>query len=150
MTAEKFWARVRRTPTCWYWTGPPSTGGYGHATWAGRVHQAHRVAWAITYNDGNVPTRCVLHRCDTPACVRPDHLFLGTRRDNIADMVAKGRQRGALGENNPKAKLTTQQVLAIREARGRVFQRDLAKQYNVCIRTIQLVQLGHQWTNVTR
>ena len=90
---ERFWEKVVKTPTCWLWTAA-AQGGYGvigdpHRK--GRVLRAHRVSWEL--HDGPIPSGMdVLHRCDTPACVRPDHLFLGTAADNIADMFAKGRQ----------------------------------------------------------
>lgn len=80
---------------CWIWTGGTVDGGYGQFS-IGRdgrrsvVMQAHR--WSYRHYNGEIPEGLlVLHRCDTPACVRPEHLFLGTQADNMADMRAKGR-----------------------------------------------------------
>lgn len=84
-TPEQFWSHVHKTETCW----PYSTSySYGTVLWEGRMMAAHRVAWTIT--NGPIPEgMLVLHRCDFPPCVRPDHLFLGTQRDNANDYYAK-------------------------------------------------------------
>lgn len=91
----RFWQRVNKTDTCWLWTGTVNRAGYGliTSTRDGRMTQwlAHRLSWQ--YAHGTLDkTILVLHQCDTPACVRPSHLFLGTHADNVADCVAKGRQ----------------------------------------------------------
>jgi hypothetical protein len=92
---ERLWGRVLRSDGCWEFTGTRNGMGYGvlgrHGRRGGNV-LAHRAAWELTF--GPVPAElCVLHRCDNPPCVRPDHLWLGTRMDNNRDMVAKGRHR---------------------------------------------------------
>lgn len=88
----RFWKHVRKTESCWIWTGGTITGyGQFHPTDT-RVMKAHRFSWELHY--GPIPAGLwVLHRCDTPPCVRPDHLFLGTHADNMADARAKGRLR---------------------------------------------------------
>lgn len=97
---ERFWPRVNKagpihavlgTP-CWLWTGAPDNRGYGRlsTTLGGSVLKAHRLSWEIA--NGAIPEGlCVLHRCDNPPCVNPEHLFLGTRPDNARDMADKGR-----------------------------------------------------------
>lgn len=93
-TEERFWARVDRGDGCWEWRGCKKRNGYG---WVGvRKEQwvAHRLAW--TFVNGPIPTGLhVCHRCDNPSCVRPDHLFIGSHADNMADMKAKGRGRAS-------------------------------------------------------
>lgn len=93
---ESFWARVEKTDGCWWWRGKRDSNGYGLLRTRGphrKDVRAHRVSWHLSR--GPIPNGlCVCHRCDEPLCVRPDHLFLGTRRDNSQDMVRKGRARG--------------------------------------------------------
>lgn len=121
---EKFMRSVDRngasvTPVgtpCWLWTEGLSASGYGKVWWNGETLRANRVAWIIW--KGRIPRgKCVLHKCDTPACVNPDHLFLGTNAANTKDRVAKGRsgrQSRNRGENSGRAKLMDAEVLAIR------------------------------------
>lgn len=91
---QRFWAKVKKTDTCWLWTGAKRNKGYGAFTYTenGKLVQdrAHRYSYRLHISP--IPLGMfVLHRCDTPACVNPDHLFLGTNEDNIRDMLAKGR-----------------------------------------------------------
>lgn len=87
----RFWKQVARAKDgCWLWQGTILHTGYGQVCFEGHAQSAHRVAWLLT--NGEIPKGlCVCHRCDTRACVRPDHLFLGTAKDNMQDMYRKGR-----------------------------------------------------------
>jgi len=77
---------------CWNWKPCKSRDGYGVASYKSRNIRAHRFSWMIF--KGDIPTgQCVLHRCDNPSCVNPDHLFVGTHKDNVHDKLAKGRGR---------------------------------------------------------
>ena len=88
--AALFWSRVQQSPSCWEWTGHRSEDGYGTLRFNGQMQKAHRVAWQLT--NGLIPDRFhVLHRCDNPPCVRPEHLFLGSNHDNVLDRHSKGR-----------------------------------------------------------
>lgn len=134
---DRFWSRVDKTGTCWVWTGAPATKeGYGRVGIDGRKHLVHRLSYVLA--NGQIPDGLlVLHTCDNPPCVRPDHLFVGTDADNRADMVAKGRQVILHGEDHPRAKLSQADVDRIRsEVAGGRMQKDLAAEYGV---TRQLV-----------
>ena len=87
---ERFYSRFQKGAGCWNWTGSKNSWGYGCIRYNQKNDGAHRVAWILKY--GKIPKGlCVLHRCDNPACVRPDHLFLGTQMDNMQDRKKKGK-----------------------------------------------------------
>jgi hypothetical protein len=94
--ADRFWAKVRQTEYCWLWTGSANRKGYGnfwpvsHRRPGSRTMLAHRFSWELHF--GPIPRGLfVLHECDNPFCVRPDHLFLGTQVDNMRDCHRKDR-----------------------------------------------------------
>lgn len=109
--ATRFWDKVAKSDGCWLWTAGHSN-GYGMLVINGANKLAHRVAYALTYGPDSLGALHVLHRCDNPQCVRPDHLWLGTPKQNSDDMIAKGRQ--TLGARNPNAKLNPEAVRYIR------------------------------------
>lgn len=89
----RFWSRVNKTPTCWLWTGPVLNSGYGVVYGPGEIDStpAHRVSWLLAHGPIPPGRMHICHTCDVRLCVNPEHLFLGTARDNIHDMMAKGR-----------------------------------------------------------
>lgn len=111
-TAVRFWARVNVTPGCWLWIGHLHGHGYGHFKDKGRFYCAHRFAYQLVSGHELKPGEFVLHTCDTPACVRPDHLYVGTIKDNGRDMAVRGRACGM--ERHHSAKLTADDVRAMR------------------------------------
>jgi len=116
---------------CWLWTGAIGADDYGRVKHAGVLHSAHRFAYELF--KGPVPEDlCVLHRCDTPRCVNPTHLFLGTKEDNAADMRRKGR------EGDSSRRLGAGEVAKIRTllAKGET-KRAVAERFGVCRSTIQ-------------
>lgn len=134
---DRFWSRVKKTEGCWTWTGAKIS-GYGDLRVSVTVHQlAHRFSWELHH--GPIPAGLhVLHRCDNPPCVRPDHLFLGTNDDNVADSVNKGRAG---------RKLTADQVLAIREEYRTLglSQRLLAIKYGVSKTSMEKLLTWKTW-----
>lgn len=162
--ADRFWSRVQKADGCWLWTGTVNRHGYGQISSGAsrRTLLAPRVSWELA--NGPIPDGlCVLHRCDIPGCVRPEHLFLGTKADNVRDMTAKARQavgeqhgrrtrpeRTARGEQQGLAKLTDETV---REARARyaaggVSFPTLARDYGVSLRAIWLAVRRRTWTHI--
>lgn len=125
---DRFWAKVDKSEGCWIWTGATLRRGYGAFQLNGRACRAHRVAYEMAY--GSIPSGLfVCHSCDNPACVRPDHLWLGSAKDNTQDCIAKGRMVGPynhhhggyklpsgcnVGERNPRAKMTRDKVIELR------------------------------------
>lgn len=160
LDAARFWSYVDKSGAngCWLWTGALFGGtGYG-SMYVGprrRGVGAHRVSWELHF--GAIPDGlCVLHRCDNRPCVRPEHLFLGTRADNIADCYAKGRTVQqtrrylmARGERVSTAKLTESQVIKIRlqRADGRSVH-SLAREYGVSYHAIKGVVTRATWRHV--
>ena len=149
-TEQRFWAKVRKGDGrngCWLWTASKFPLGYGafRGSPSGNNILAHRYSWATNF--GPIPEGlCVCHHCDVKACVRPDHLFLGTQADNVADKVAKGRQARQKGSQHGMAKLNEDQVLAIRRD-GRL-QRVIAADYGVSIMSISFIKSGKRWGHV--
>lgn len=131
---------------CWEWTGTKDKDGYGRFRIGSRQYaRAHRLAWLIA--NGDPGGKFVCHRCDNPSCVRLDHLFLGSALDNNRDKMAKGRMNPARGERSGTAKLTEQDVQAIRELYrlGNVRQKDLAERFNVSQSAVHLILKATNW-----
>lgn len=123
---------------CWLWFGAAYHNGYGGINVGGRRELAHRTSWLM--HCGPIPEGMyVCHRCDTPACVNPAHLFLGTPTDNVQDMHAKGRW-------NRLSKVTPQQVKEIRRRRaaGETLQ-SLADAFGISDGNVSAICLGKSW-----
>jgi hypothetical protein len=121
MTADRFWKHVDKTDECWTWKLKLNRDGYGSITVAGKNILAHRYSVML---DGRDPIgKVVMHKCDNPACVRPDHLEVATQQDNIKDMHVKGRYR------HVQSSLTEAQVREIRNASGSV--NEIGKLYGI-------------------
>jgi hypothetical protein len=88
----RFWSKVIRTQSCWVWAGCRTAFGHGQLTALNQTLYAHRTAWELHHGVPVPAGMVVMHVCDNPACVRPDHLRVGTQQDNQADCDAKGRR----------------------------------------------------------
>jgi DNA-binding transcriptional regulator YiaG len=143
----------RRTVTaghCWEWTGCRDVRGYGSVNWQEADDRlVHRIAWRVWR--GPIPDRlCVLHHCDNRSCFNPEHLFLGTRADNVADAYRKGRARWFQGNHLHKnAKLSVDQIREIR-ATPRTYGsgRALARQFGVSEATISFARSGRNFAYI--
>lgn len=147
---ERFMRSVRKTESCWIWTRPPRTDGYGQVlAFDGlkrKVMTAHRVSY-LMHHGPLVDGLCVLHSCDTPLCVNPDHLSLGTHLDNMADMVAKGRQVKGRGRLN--SKLCEAAVIEIRRRHGEgESQTTIGRDFGVTRKTVFMVATRRAWKHV--
>jgi hypothetical protein len=132
---------------CWEWRASKDARGYGRLN-VGNVPQlAHRLSWQ--FRVGPIPDGAqVLHRCDNPGCVRPDHLFLGDHAANMADMNGKGRGRPGLvqGEAHGCAKLTDEQVREIRASEGP--SHIIAERYGISGRQVRAIRNREAWQHV--
>ena len=151
-----FWEKVKkgpRTNDCWDWLAAKNNKGYGRFDFEGKTQSAHRVVWQLTY--GPIPEgegyhgTCVLHKCDNPSCVRPDHLFLGSNYDNLLDKEAKGRGNHGKGETHSRAKLTDAQILEIRAIGLSMFQREIAEKYGISKRHVGYILNSKNWKHLT-
>lgn len=152
--AERFWPRVNKTDSCWLWTGSKNNKGYGVIGRGGNnggMMYVHRLSFSIANPGANMAGMAVMHKCDMPPCVNPDHLSLGTLADNHRDMWLKGRMNPPKGENSPKAKLTESQVMEIRRRfRPTVFSntKELAKEFGVTQQSITAIVCGKNWKHI--
>lgn len=135
--SERFWTKARRAENgCLLWQATKVRGGYGVVR-DGKMKLAHRVAWELV--NGDIPNGLhVCHRCDTPACVNPEHLFLGTRFDNLQDAVRKGRAG--------MHKLTLVQIAEIRKLYGAgEIQRSLATAFGISQANVSCIVTDKIW-----
>ena len=141
---ERFERKFRVTPGCWIWMDA-KRGGYGRFRVGDSKVTASRYSYELYV--GPIPEGMdILHRCDNPSCVNPDHLLPGTHDENMLDMVEKGRNSKNRGESNSKAKLTAEQVLEIRaDTRS---QGVIAKQYGVGQALIWKIKHRTLWRHV--
>jgi hypothetical protein len=143
---QRFEAKLRITPGCWLWTAYRNSAGYGTIKSGRTMEFAHRLAYEF-YVGPIPPGLYVMHRCDNPSCANPDHLVLGSQLDNIRDMEGKGRARHINGERLPAAKLTEDDVRAIRESAES--DDGLAPRFGVSKFAIRDVRSGRTWKHVT-
>jgi hypothetical protein len=143
---SRFWAKVQKTDTCWLWMGHLNEDGYGKfGVKSSESYLAHRYSYQLAFG---AASQYVLHTCDNPACVNPDHLFTGSQADNMRDASAKGRLAGrSIGEKHPRAKLTAGMVREIRAQHqsGTVSGADMARRYGVTKEAIYAVLQRKTW-----
>lgn len=134
---DRFWDKVRKTDGCWEFAGAVSSAGYGTFWHSGKCYTAHRFAWLDTF--GSLPPQdtFLCHSCDNKRCVRPSHIFLGSRADNARDMWSKGRQ----GPRFRKIPAKEHPDIVRRVASGEL-QRDVAKSYGVTQACISQIVRG--------
>ena len=151
---ERFWEKVNKTHGCWNWTAGDNGEGYGtirakNDSGKRIMALAHRLSWE--FHHGVIPEGLlVLHHCDNPSCVRPDHLFLGTKKDNAVDRDSKGRRIALRGARHGLSKLNDEAIKVIRHlySDGVKTRAKLAKSYMVSWGTVDAVVNNKTWLHI--
>jgi len=145
--SDKFWAMVAvsSSDACWVWVGRRDKYGYGVFSVNGKQVGAHRVSWSLA--NGEIQDGMhILHRCNNPSCVNPSHLYAGTHRQNMDDMIAAGSKKGV---KNGQAKLTDKDVVAIRKkcAAGSTMA-EMSREYGMSFMAISNLVHMRSWKHV--
>jgi hypothetical protein len=147
----QFWCHVEKSVGCWLWKGSITASGYGQTSYCPshgvyKSIRAHRVSWIIHF--GEIPEgMCVCHACDTPLCVNPSHLWLGTSEQNTADREKK--MRGVKGERQTQAKLSDKSVIEILGLKGKgLTALQIGNRYGVSPTLIRMVLARKLWKHV--
>lgn len=140
----KLHGKIQNANGCWEWKGFRLKTGYGKFSYKRKSYLAHRISWYLF--NGPIPDYlCVCHKCDNPPCINPEHLFLGTQVDNIQDMIKKNR-RDFKGENAPYRKLSSNQVLKIRELiQNGVKQKEICRIFDITQGHVASIKYRRCW-----
>ena len=142
---SKFWSLVEKTDGCWKWLGSFDKDGYPNF-WDGdnqKMMRGHQ--YSAELHLGDRKGKCVLHKCDNPSCVNPDHLFFGTHLDNQHDKVSKNRH--AKGESQGHHKLTETQVREIRHRRSDSYK-IICKEFDLAPSTVYRIWHSQSWSHI--
>ena len=144
----RFWSKVAITANpdrCWEWQGARRPFGHGHLKVDGKLVAAHRLSWQLA--SGRESVLHILHSCDNPPCVNPNHLREGTPADNMRDAIQRNRR--AIGEDVLSAKLRNADIPTIRQLiSGGVSDGTIGKRYGVAARTIRQIRQGTTWKTI--
>lgn len=138
---------------CWIWQGAQTQHpycSYGRFTWLnGKLIMAHHAAWYLSGRQ-IPPGKILMHTCDNPLCVNPDHLRIGTRQENVQDMLDKGREDHLKGMQKASSKLTDAQVRQIRAlySTGQLSQAELGEQFGVYQTTVSRIVRRTGWAHI--
>ncbi len=151
---RRFWSKVEKTDTCWFWRGCLSVHGYGRFAMGKGSVAAHRYSYQLAF--GKIPKgegyhgTCVCHTCDVRNCVNPTHLWLGSNADNSTDKISKGRDVVLRGEASGTARLKEADVLEIRRlyAIGGFTQKELGERFGVSEAGAQKIIARKIWRHI--
>lgn len=150
---ERIDAKTDRSGECHLWFGAKDPFGYGQIGFQGRIIHVTRLVWMLEHGWDSIPPKMeVCHTCDTPACVRIEHLWLGTHTDNMRDKIAKGRQNIVYGERIGNAILTERQVLEIIRLLDEkaMTAKAIAAMFGTAQTTISAIRNGRTWPHLER
>jgi len=143
---ERFLKYVKKTDTCWLWIGSKDKNGYGRLNIKDSPTLAHRLSWLLFSGASGIPIdRNILHKCDNPSCVNPEHLYVGTQTQNINDMYSSGR--GYRRPGHRQSILTPDDIREIRASK--LPGKFLAQDKGVSEATISEIRTGKIWRHVT-
>lgn len=151
--SPRFWAKVRKTDSCWLWTAAVNERGYGRFQHNGQLHYPHRLALEAKLGRSLSAGMQACHNCpggDNPACVNPDHLWEGTNRNNSEDALRKGRILGTrvVGTENGKAKLNDALIPEIRRVSEEHSYEEAARRFGIAPNTARSITLRKTWRHV--
>ncbi len=144
---ERFWSKVKRTNSeeCWEWIGTKEKDGYGVFKIKRKTYKSHRISWLISKKE-SIENKLVCHSCDNRGCVNPGHLWLGTNKENVEDMVRKNRQRQ--GENHSNVKLSEKNIKEILDLyKSGYKQVDLCSKFGIGHAQLSRILSGEAWKN---
>ncbi len=148
---EKLLSKIHKTTYCWIWLGGKTSKGYGRFKLDGKYLSPHRLMYELYVGPLEKHLDCC-HHCDNPSCVNPEHLFKGTRADNMQDCIAKGRLNSKFpvqkGEQIGNSKLKDSDILVIRELSKTMLRKDIAAFYGVHKSRITRCLNGHSFKHI--
>ena len=149
MTREKFLLKVDKTETCWLWTSYRNAKGYGCTSHKNKSMLAHRMSFKL-FKENFDADLCVLHHCDNPSCVNPNHLFVGTQKENMEDCIRKNRLASTKGSHNGFSKITEGQVIIARDMykTERLNQGEIAQLMGISPITVNHIMTRRLWKHV--
>jgi hypothetical protein len=134
---------------CWLWMGKPTKDGYGQTKVNGKRWVVSRLVYKLYFGDFD-KTKIVCHTCDNPRCVNPKHLFLGTQKDNMLDMVKKKRNFKRIKPTDPRIKISTKSVLEIRALtkEGKLSHGVIAEMYGITRSNVGAIHRRKSWKHL--
>lgn len=139
---------TKNEENCWVWNKSKDKKGYGKTNYKNKIMLCHRLSWLL-FNKSLNNNMYVCHKCDNPSCINPDHLFLGTNRDNILDAYHKNRLKLKFGENNKSSKLNYKKIIEIRDLYKKGYTLvSLSNIYHVSSQTIGSIVKRKTWKHV--
>ena len=145
---QRFEEKIEMIPECgcWIWTAATNIHGYGLFIFNGKMQSTHRISWQV-YRGAIPAGMFILHRCDTRLCVNPNHLRIGTQKENIQECHSKGRAGYKFGEHNGQSILLESQVLQIMSDSREHYI--IAKDYNISSSLVSALKKGKRWQHIT-